>query len=73
MGASTTIQTEGELFLADWSDVAGTEFLTPGETYYLHTDGQIRVTPPSTGFATIVGRAITTTRLDCEIQIPIAL
>lgn len=69
-GAATRIQTEGEIDIADWSGLAGTATLTPGATYYLHTGGEIRVTPPATGVIVVVGRAITTTKFDVEINLP---
>jgi hypothetical protein len=69
-GDTASVVTEGDLTLEDWTDVAGTATLTPGATYYLHTDGEIRVTPPETGKLVIVGRAMTTLSLDIEINLP---
>ena len=67
---ATTIQTEGEIERSDWTDVVGTTNLTPGATYYLHTSGEMRVDPPVSGSIVIVGRAITSTRFDVEINLP---
>lgn len=69
-GASTEIQTEGEIQRSDWTDVAGTTNLLPGAYYYLHTGGEMRVTAPASGTIVVVGRAITTTRFDAEINTP---
>lgn len=69
-GADAEIITEGELARADWTSVAGTEFLTRGVTYYLAAGGQMSVTPPSTGHIVILGRAITGTKFDIEISEP---
>lgn len=69
-GETASVVTEGDLSLADWTDVAGTATLTPGATYYLHTGGEIRVTPPETGKLVVVGRAMTTLSLDIEINLP---
>lgn len=69
-GDSTTIQTEGEISMSDWTDVIGTTNLTAGATYYLHTGGEMRVTPPASGSIVIVGRAITPTKFDVEINLP---
>ena len=69
-GASTTIQTEGEISRDNWTVVAGTTTLTPGAMYYLDIDGTITVTPPLTGYIVIVGRAISSTKLDAELNPP---
>jgi hypothetical protein len=72
-GATTMIQTEGEISLDDWTSVAGTATLTPGALYFLHQDGQIRVTAPVSGRVVVVGRAVTSLKLDSEIDSPLVL
>lgn len=69
-GETAQIITEGEIHLEDWTDVAGTEFLSPGSVYYLQLNGQMRVTAPTSGSVVILGRAMSTTRFDIEISEP---
>lgn len=66
----TTIQTEGEINISDWTSIIGATNLIPGRTYYLHTGGQMRPDPPNSGDIVICGRAITATRFDIEINLP---
>lgn len=68
-GASVTIQTEGEIELSDWTAIIGTTNLTPGATYYLSTGGLMTATPPA-GTIVVLGRAMTPTRFDIEINLP---
>ena len=69
-GGPAEVVTEGEIVKADWLSVAGTEFLTPGATYYLHTAGEMRITPPGTGRLVVLGRAMAATKFDVEINLP---
>jgi len=69
-GLVVDVVTEGDFTLADWTTIAGTEFLTAGATYYLGTGGGIVVTPPITGSVVVLGRAMTPTKLDIEINTP---
>lgn len=67
-GSVVNVRTEGEIVRSDWTSVAGSTNLKPGATYYLHTGGQMRLTAPASGKVVIVGRAITSTRFDAEIN-----
>lgn len=69
-GQATKIQTEGELVKTNWVQVTGSANLVPGAIYFLHNGGQMRPEAPNTGTITIVGRAVTTTRFDIEINPP---
>lgn len=72
-GAIATVATEGIITLSDWTLIAGTTLLTPGATYYLTTAGMMSVTPPATDNLVVLGRAVTTTSFDIEINLPLAL
>ena len=69
--------TEGQVERADWTDITGAVTLTPGATYFLDAviAGKITtVAPTTTGqYVVRVGRAIDTTTLDIEIELPIRL
>ncbi len=69
--------TEGPITLDDWTNVAGTEFLTPGSLYYLSKDtaGRITTTAPGDGgeCVVLIGRATSATSLDIELSPPILL
>lgn len=63
--------TEGQIERDDWTNVVGTEFLTPGAVYYLSTDdpGQLTIIAPIIigQFVVVMGKALTTTMFDIEI------
>jgi hypothetical protein len=69
--------TEGSITRIDWTAVAGTATLSAGVTYYLDpaTAGRITTTAPTTAGQSVVrvGRAVDTTTLDVEIELPILL
>lgn len=69
--------TEGRMERADWTEIAGTEFLTPGAPYFLGADtpGQITQNAPTAvgHYVVYLGRATTPTSLDIEIEPPILL
>lgn len=69
------VQVSGQMELATWLAVTGTNLLTPGLYYFLDsTIGRLTTTAPtSSGFVTLVGLAITTTMLDIKINDPIQL
>jgi len=67
-GGTAIVATEGVVDVPDWTNIAGTVALTPGAYYYLWTAGEIRITPPASDKIVIVGRAITSTKLDIEIN-----
>lgn len=77
VGFACTYITEGTVERTDWTEVAGSATLVPGNTYFLSptTAGQITNVAPSTlgQYVVRVGRAITTTKLDVEIELPILL
>lgn len=69
--------TEGRVARTDWTEVAGTTLLSAGATYFLDPSiaGHITTTAPTTVGQSVVrvGRAINTTTLDIEIELPILL
>jgi hypothetical protein len=71
VGQTGEYLTEGQIERSDWTNVVGTEFLTPGAVYYLSTSdpGQLTITAPTTigQFVVIIGKALTTTMFDIEI------
>jgi hypothetical protein len=69
--STVNVLSSGTINQADWTTVIGTQFLTPGEIYYLTgAKGTMSVTPPTGDGDVIVscGIAITTTKLDIEIN-----
>lgn len=72
-----TYFTEGQIFLSDWSEVAGSSLLVPGSRYYLDptSPGNITVSPPIAAgqLVVIVGTALDANTLDIEIANPILL
>ena len=69
--------TEGRVQRTDWTEVAGTALLSAGATYFLDplVAGRITTTAPvSSGHYVVrVGRAVTSSTLDVEIELPILL
>jgi len=73
-GGSAIVQVSGQLELAVWTSITGTAALTPDAYYFLDsTSGRLTESPPTTGFITLVGIALTTTKLDIRINDPIQL
>jgi hypothetical protein len=76
-GATCRFLSEGSIERSDWSTVAGTVNLSAGVFYYLDssTAGRITSTAPTTPgqYVVRIGRAIDTTTLDIEIELPILL
>lgn len=75
-GGIGTIITDGRVERADWTPVLGTALLTPGTTYYLATsDGNITSSAPITAGQVVIGigKALSATELDIEIQQPVLL
>jgi hypothetical protein len=66
----TELLTKGRLTLADWTALAGTEFLSPGVVYYLTTGGLMSAVAPSSGYVVVLGRAVTSTQFDVDVQLP---
>jgi hypothetical protein len=64
----------GPLGLADWSAVAGTQYLVPGAIYYLSTTvaGTITTIAPAAGYLVVIGRALSPSQLHAY-QEPIIL
>lgn len=77
VGVAETVVTEGVFSLADWSAVTGSAALASGSSYYLDpaTVGRLTATAPSSVGQIVqqVGRAVSTTQLDLEIEDPILL
>jgi hypothetical protein len=73
--ASGEIVTDGILASEDWTDVVGSETLTPGSVYYLSADtpGELTATAPTSGYVVEVGQAISTTELEISQKSPIKL
>jgi hypothetical protein len=65
----------GEVDLPDWTDATGAANLTTGSVYYLDVNGRITTTSPTSAGISVVkiGRAITNSTLDVEIEPPILL
>jgi hypothetical protein len=76
-GATCRFLTEGRIERSDWSGITGATNLSAGVFYFLDpsTAGRLTSTAPSTPgqYVVRVGRAIDTTTLDIEIELPILL
>ncbi len=76
-GFTCNYLTEGRIERSDWTDVAGVTNLSAGVTYFLDPilSGRITSTAPTTAgqYVVRVGRAVNTTTLDIEIELPILL
>ena len=60
----------GLIVLADWTHVTGSQFLTPGAIYWLDSvrAGFLTSIAPSSGYIVPIGRALSQTQLNVEIQ-----
>lgn len=68
--------TEGQVERVDWTEIAGTASLSPGISYFLDIiSGKITTIAPTTTrqYVVRIGRAVSTIRLDVEIELPILL
>lgn len=65
--------TATRLTLADWSAVAGTAQLAPGQPYFLSQGGGLTVNAPASLCVALVGRAVSPTTLLIDPQPPIQL
>ena len=65
-GQLTDFLTQGKFINMSWN-------LIPGATYFLSTNGSMSITPPNTGWVIKLGKAMTPTGLDLNIQPPIKL
>lgn len=76
-GFTCNYLTEGRIEKSDWTAVAGVANLSAGVTYFLDPSvaGHITSTAPSVvgQYVVRVGRAVNTTTLDIEIELPILL
>lgn len=73
-GGNVIVQVSGQIELAVWTSITGTAALTPNAYYFLDsTSGRLTESPPTSGFITLVGIALTTTKLDIKINDPIQL
>jgi hypothetical protein len=76
-GFSCNYISEGAIERSNWSEIAGTANLSAGVTYFLDPSlaGRITTTAPTTAgqYVVRVGRAVSTTTLDIEIELPILL
>lgn len=58
--------------LPDWTPVVGTQFLLPGQTYFLNIGGGMSTVPPPSGACvTVVGTALDQTTFQVNPQPPI--
>ena len=76
VSATGAIQTDGKLTATtgEWDARSGqTGGLTPGATYYLGEWGAVIATPPTSGYLTRLGIAISSTDLEIKISRPIRL
>lgn len=71
-GATGNYTVDGGVTIADWSAITGSASLTQGSVYYL-SGNQLSITPPSTGYLIAVGKAVSSTILEVELQPPIRL
>lgn len=68
--------TEGKVIRTDWTPIVGTVSLLAGVTYFLDTAaGRLTAAAPAAAgqYVVRVGRAVSTTTLDVEIELPILL
>jgi len=69
--------TEGRIERSDWTDITGVATLSAGVTYFLDPSiaGRITSTAPTAAgqYVVRIGRAVNTTTLDIEIELPILL
>jgi hypothetical protein len=68
---TVTIQTDGAVYLEDWTAIIGATELTPGALYYLDTtDGLLTTDPPIANGNVIVtmGTALNTKTIDIEVN-----
>ena len=74
-GQSGSMQTDGQITIADWTAVIGAAALVAGSLYYLSeaTSGKLTATPPATGSVVEIGIAISTVMMDINIKQPILL
>jgi len=76
-GGTCQFISEGNIVRSDWSSITGSVNLSAGVFYYLDpsTAGRLTSTAPSTPgqYVVRIGRAINTTTLDIEIELPILL
>jgi hypothetical protein len=76
-GGTCQFLSEGRIERSDWSSITGSVNLSAGVFYYLDpsTAGRLTSTAPSTPgqYVVRIGRAIDTTTLDIEIELPILL
>ncbi|MBK8912950.1 MAG: DUF2190 family protein [Chlorobi bacterium] len=63
-GATATIRTRGEMTEAGWAWI-------PGGLLYLSTNGMLSHTPPATGFAQVIGYAMTATTIFIHTTTPV--
>jgi hypothetical protein len=77
-GDTAAYATDGFLTLSDWSSATNpsSTLLTPGTVYFLvsgYVVGMLTPTPPTSGYVVQIGRALSTTTLEIEIQQSIKL
>ena len=76
-GFTCNFLTEGRIERSDWTAIAGVTSLSAGVTYFLDPSvaGHITSTAPTVvgQYVVRVGRAVSTTTLDIEIELPILL
>jgi len=74
-GIITGILNNTVLTLSDWTNVIGSELLSPGVLYFLdpNNSGMLTSTVPSIGYNVIIGEALTANTLQINIEDPCLL
>jgi hypothetical protein len=73
VGNAVPYSTDGALTMDDWTEVTGIEKLVPGAYYYLGSTNYMTNTPPESGILITLGRAVSATTFDIEIEQAIEL
>jgi hypothetical protein len=67
LGAQGSYIRRGRVSALDWSDIAGTELLSAGATYFVSEAGRISETPPNTGYLIRAGQAQSPNDFDLDL------
>lgn len=72
-GETVTYIRQGRVTLASWTVITGGTFLSPGQDYFVSSNGSLSLTAPTSGYVIKIGQAQTTSTIDISIQGPIKL
>lgn len=67
LGASGSYIRRGRVSAEDWSDIADTELLFAGATYFVGEAGRISESPPNAGYLIRAGQAQSPTAFDLDL------